>query len=352
MRFLVQATTLIFALTIPLHGVQVESAAPSVITLDAIRERALEGLALSLNDRFRSADSMLVELSESAPLSPLGPLFAAGNLQAEMIDTESDALRQRFLDRVNLAQTRVEAAISLRGASVAEEEFVLGVIAGYRAVYESRWGGWFAALKGGLRAKKHFERAIKLDSTMCDAYLGLGSYNFWKSAKTDWVNWLPVVSDSRNKGISMLERATQCGVYTRATAHAALASAFFHDGRYHEALAQADTLARLAPGGKAHLWLRARAHYSLYEWDSATHAFDLLEARIRADGKGNYFNLIECAYYRAQCHWGAGRYEQALNECGRALTYPAPDDIKVRQRKHLNELRTLQRKLLRLLAKG
>ncbi len=206
-------------------------------------------------------------------------------------------------------------------------------------------------MKDGLRAKKHIENALKLDSTLCDAYLGLDSYHFWKSAKTDWVNWLPVASDSRKRGISMLERATQCGIYTRITAHAALASAFIHDGRYHEALARADTLARLAPSGKSPLWLRAQVHYSLCEWDSATHAFEVLETRIRADGTGNYFNLIECAYNRAQCHWGAGRYEQALNECGRALTYLAPHDIKERQRKRLNELRTLQRKLVKLQSK-
>ncbi len=93
--------------------------------------------SLSLNDRFLSADSVCVELGEFAPLSPLGPLFGVGSIQAEMIDTESDALCQQFLDRMNLAQTRVENAISLRGTIGAEEEFVLGVIAGYRAVYES-----------------------------------------------------------------------------------------------------------------------------------------------------------------------------------------------------------------------
>lgn len=352
MRTLIQATTLFLALTFPVHGTcAVSSASTSNATPEAIRERALEGLALSLNDRFRTADSVFVELGDFAPLSPLGPLFGAGNIQAEMIDRESDALRERFLTYADLAQGRVEAAVELRGTIIAEDEFVLGVIAGYLAVHESRWGGWFASLKSGLRAKKHFESAIKLDSTICDAYLGLGSYHFWKSAKTDWVNWLPVVSDSRKKGIAMLERATQCGIYTRTTAHAALASAFIHDGRYHEALTQVDALARLAPGGKSHLWLSAQAYFSLYEWDSATYAFDVLEARIRAGGTGNYFNLIECAYYRARCHWGAGRYEQALNECGKALTYPADEKVKSRQRSRLNDLRTLQRKLVKLQSK-
>jgi tetratricopeptide (TPR) repeat protein len=295
---------------------------------------------------------VFAKLTEHAPLSPLGPLFIAGNLQAEMLDRESDERRERFLANVELAESRVEAGIAGRGDRLGEDEFVLGVAAGYRAVYESRWGGWFAALKSGLRAKKHFESALRLDSTFCDAYLGLGSYHYWKSAKTDWVNWLPIVSDARSKGIVMLIRAAYCGIYTRATAHAALASAYINDGRYSEALAHADTLGQLAPDGKAHLWLQGKARYALYEWDSAIAIFAEIESRIREDGHGNYFNLIECAYYRAQCHWGAGRYQQARDECGRALTYPAPDDIKERQRKRLSELRALQRKLVRLLSKN
>lgn len=322
------------------------------ISSDSIRALSLHGLRLSVNDHFRSADSVFADLTKSATLSPLGPLFAAGNLQAEMLDRESDDHRERFLANIELADNRVEARIAERGYTLAEDEFVLGVAEGYRAVYESRWGGWFAALKSGLRAKKHFDSALRLDSTLCDAYLGLGSYHYWKSAKTDWVNWLPIVSDARNEGIAMLIRAAGCGTYTRAAARAALASAYINDERYSEALAHSDTLAQLAPSGKAHLWLKGKARYVLYEWDSTVLVFEELESRIREDGPGNYFNLIECAYYRAQCHWGAGRYQQARDECGRALTYPAPDDVKNRQRKHLNELRTMQRKLLKLLSKA
>lgn len=352
MRTVAAALLLIAAITHCSSGAHAESAdSISPVATESVRSRALLGLELSLNDRFRSADSVFHELTETAPLSPLGPLFAAGNVQAEMIDRESDEQKAQFFTHVALVEARVKDIVASRGAIAAEEEFVLGVAEGYRAVYESRWGGWFAALKGGLRAKKHFESALKLDSSFCDSYLGLGSYHYWKSAKTDWVNWLPVIGDSRGKGITMLAQATQCGTYTRETARAALASAFINDERYSEAIAHADTLARRIPRGKTPLWLKGKALFSLYEWEAAIAVFDTLEARIRAQGTGNYFNLIECAYYRAQCHWGAGQYEPALNECGKALTYPAADEIRDKQRPKLNELRSLQRKLVKLLAK-
>lgn len=317
---------------------------------DSIAARALVGVRYSLNDRFRTADSIFAGVASDFVTSPIGPLFAAGNVQAEMLDTESLARLRDFEQYVTEAESRARRSDTTHFSN-AEAEFVLGVAAGYRAVYESKWGGMFAALKQGLRAKRHFQRALELDSSLCDANLGLGTYYYWKSAKTDWINWLPIVADERERGLELLERTIGCGRYARETARTALASALINEGEFTAAIAHAETLATMFSNAKGPLWLKAKARYSMYEWDAAARLFDSLEARIRAAGVGNYFNLIECAYYRAQCHWGAGNYRDALSECGRAITYPADQETKKRQRKHLDELRRMQRKLVKMLEK-
>jgi tetratricopeptide (TPR) repeat protein len=314
----------------------------------SIVERALIGIQFSLNDRFRTADSIFAGIASEFVTSPIGPLFAAGNVQAEMLDTESLARLRDFEQYINEAESRARRSDSLR-FSRAEVEFALGVAAGYRAVYESKWGGMFAALKQGLRAKRHFQQALELDSSLCDANLGLGTYYYWKSAKTDWINWLPIVADERERGLALLERTIGCGQYARETARAALAGALITEGRFAVAIAHAETLATMFPNAKGPLWLKAKAHYAMYEWDEAAGLFDSLEARIRENGAGNYFNLIECAYYRAQCHWGAGKYRDALSECGKAITYPADQETKKRQHEHLDDLRRMQRKLVKML---
>lgn len=315
---------------------------------DPIVARALVGIHYSLNDRFRSADSIFVGLASDFVSSPIGPLFAAGNAQAEMLDSESLVRLQDFERYVAEAESRARRS-DTASVSPAGAEFVLGVAAGYRAVYESKWGGMFAALKQGLRAKRHFKQALELDSSLCDANLGLGTYYYWKSAKTDWINWLPIVSDERERGLTLLERTIGCGRYARETARAALAGALINEGEFTAAIAHAETLATMFPNAKGPLWLKAKARYAMYEWEAAARLFDSLEARIRATGAGNYFNLIECAYYRAQCHWGAGNYRKALSECGKAITYPADQDTKKRARENLDELRRMQRKLVKML---
>jgi tetratricopeptide (TPR) repeat protein len=233
---------------------------------------------------------------------------------------------------------------------MAQAEFALGVASGYKAVYEARWGGPFATIKQGIRAKGHFQRALEQDSTLCDGYLGLGTYLYWKSAKTDWINWLPLVPDVRDRGLLLLERAVQCGIFARETARAALASALFNERRYSEAIAHADTLASLFPNGKGPLWLKGKAYFGRDEWDEALPVFDTLEARIRQAGPGNFFNLIECAYYRTLCHTGAGRYRKALSECEKALAYPGNEETRKRRDGKLRELRRIRHRLVRMLS--
>ncbi|HWO56660.1 MAG TPA: hypothetical protein VNN55_03740 [bacterium] len=333
-------------------GISTDASAGTAVSfyaVDSIRAATLAGIDLSANDRFASADSIFAWLMDAYPESPMGPLFRAGNIQARMIDAESNDERESFLTLVAEAERRSDALIKSGGAD-AETEFALGVAAGYRAVHESRWGGWFSALKQGLRAKKHFQQALRIDSTLCDALLGLGTYLYWKSVKTDWINWLPLVPDSRRRGMDHLARASHCGIFARAAARAALAGALIKDERYNEAIAHADTLRQEHSQGKTAWWIKGRALLAMYEWDRAQSAFDSLEARIRAQGPGNYFNLIECAYYRAQCHWGAGRYREAQSECGRALTYPADEEVRKRQEGKLDELRRMQRRLAKMLA--
>ncbi|HSG99362.1 MAG TPA: hypothetical protein VLB27_04890 [candidate division Zixibacteria bacterium] len=308
--------------------------------------RVLSAIDASVNDRFAEAESLCIAIAGDYPSSPYGPLFVAGTIHAAMIDQESNARHADY----NRWRRRAEHMAEALGES-ADAEFVRGVAAGYEAVYEARWGGWFAALKKGLSAKKHFDRALQRDSTFVDAYLGIGNYNFWKSVKTDFINWTPLVTDNRREGLAQLQQVVIAGTVAKAAARAALAAALVHEERYADAIAHADTLAQEYPDGKTSLWIRAHARFHLYEWDRAYALFAEIEQRIRAEGPGNYFNLIECAYYRAQCDYESGRWAEAMDICLNALAYPVPEEIKKRQSGKLDELRKMHRELKKMVGR-
>ncbi|GAB4315618.1 MAG: hypothetical protein Kow0074_03300 [Candidatus Zixiibacteriota bacterium] len=320
---------------------------PSLFTPGAFRDTVLIGIHWTENEHFATAESLFTELAAEYPQSPIGPLFTAAAIHGEMLDTESPARAIEFRRWLDEAISEAERW-SVAEPSNGEPEFVLGAAFGYDAVYESHWGGWFAALKRGLSAKGHFARALELDTTIVDAYLGLGTYNYWKAVKTDFINWLPVVPDNRAKGLAQLQRVIADGVLSRNAARASLCYALINEEDYQTALAHADTLATLLPDAKSPLWIMAEASMGLYRWHDAVAHYDSIASRIKRNDPGNYYNLIECTAQRARALYEAGEYRDALAACHEGLGYPAPDETLKRQKRTLDQLRALQRRLRNL----
>ena len=168
-----------------LSGAGLRTRYPSFFHVDSLKMIIQKGIELTFTDRFAKAESLYAAVSDAYPSSPIGPLFAAATVHAQMLDSESPQRRGDFLRWLNMSKERAErwrAAEPRNG----EPEFVLGAALGYQAVYESRWGGWFAALKQGLRSKNRFAAALKKDLSLADAFLGIGNFNYWKSVKTDF----------------------------------------------------------------------------------------------------------------------------------------------------------------------
>jgi hypothetical protein len=124
-----------------------------------------------------------------------------------------------------------------------------------------------------------------------------------------------------------------------------------HEDDFTAALAHADTLATEYPGAKGPLWIKAYANFGLYRWADALNMYNELERRILAVGPGNYYNLIDCAYFEAQCHVGLGQWSDAMNACHKALAYPAAKDIEERQKDKLEHLRELQKDLKEMVSR-
>ncbi len=317
---------------------------PSLFTAGPFLDTVLMGVHWTENEQFAKAESLFTAMATRYPRSPIGPLFTAAAIHGEMLDHESPARAvefRRWLDEaINEAELwRTSTPVS------GEPEFVLGAALGYDAVYESHWGGWFAALKRGLSAKNHFKHALELDTTLIDAYLGLGTYNYWRSVKTDFVNWLPIVPDDRQKGLSQLQRVIEHGTISRNAARASLCYALMNEDDHLTVIAHAETLSTNLPNAKSPLWILAEASMGLYRWNDAARYYDEIESRIMDKGPGNYYNLIACAANRAHALYEAGHYRGALAECHAGLSYPAPNDTRKRHTRTLEQLRELQHTL-------
>jgi tetratricopeptide (TPR) repeat protein len=310
---------------------------PSMYADSGLKHTILTGIDLTIREKYASADSVFAAISDQHPFSPIGPLFRAAALQTKMIDREDDRPWPQLKVMIDEA---IQKSENWKNAEPGNPEpyFIQGGAYGYWAVHESHWGSWFAALKTGLKAANRFKHAVELDPTFIDAYLGLGSYQYWKSAKTTFINWLPIVSDDREKGINNLQRAVDKGTLVQQTAATALIWTLIDFGLPAKALAIAQRLHEEYPESKVFLWGMGLSSFAAYRWTECIEVFDTLEARIILEGPGNYFNVIECACYKAEAAYNAGDYDRCRAECRRAFEYLPSREIEERLQDKLSAL--------------
>jgi tetratricopeptide (TPR) repeat protein len=107
-------------------------------------------------------------------------------------------------------------------------------------LYGLRWENR-ATARAGVRAREHYERALALDPSLADAYLGLGLYNYYVDTLSTMARILRFVmgipGGSKEEGIRQLHLAMLYGQLTPAVARFYLAiNLHNYDQRYEEAL--------------------------------------------------------------------------------------------------------------------
>jgi tetratricopeptide (TPR) repeat protein len=107
-------------------------------------------------------------------------------------------------------------------------------------LYSLRWENR-ATARAGVRAREHYERALALDPSLADAYLGLGLYNYYVDTLSTIARILRFVmgipGGSKEEGIHQLHLAMHYGQLTPAVARFYLAiNLHDYDRRYEEAL--------------------------------------------------------------------------------------------------------------------
>ncbi|MGH8004977.1 MAG: tetratricopeptide repeat protein [Limisphaerales bacterium] len=331
-------------------------AAFSKVIPDTIREaQFLAGLELVAAERFGPADSLFRALVKADPGDPWGHFFWAVEIAARMMDAEQDSFSPAFSIQLSIAQQLAEKELKKlkkgKKQGARPDLFLLmGNIWGYRAIYEHRRGYWGGGLSAGLKAKKNFDRALGLDSTLYDAYSGLGNYNFWKSARTRKFLISAFFPDERKKGMEQLIWAREKGYFSRPAAAASLMWASINQKDYVWAQKLADSLAAAYPEAKSPLWALGTIYQEKKMWDSTAAVFSELFRRLEADSSQSGFNFVECRWRLANAYFNSGRYQNALLECEAAKSYRLPPKSRKKLKTRLESLAEISKKSRRALA--
>ncbi|MCK4656049.1 MAG: hypothetical protein KAT85_03435, partial [candidate division Zixibacteria bacterium] len=198
------------------------------------------------------AESLAVSLQNRYPFHPIGYVMQATMLQSQMMDGEHFDFEDDFYTLTKLTEKKCSQELK-RNSGDAWLHYCLGLALGSRAVYYSRIGSWWSTLRYGIKGKKAFSDCIKIDSTFYDAYVGLGSYRYWRSAKTRLINWLPFVPDERDRGLRELEMAAEKSLFSGDFARNSLIWVWIDLRRYEEAESLAVDMQNRYPDGREFL---------------------------------------------------------------------------------------------------
>ncbi len=275
-------------------------------------DAASPGINLVLHDRYEEALLLFEELQQKYPNHPAPHFFKAATYQSWM-----------SLSRLNRFQEEFEKNIQLtieKGHELLKKKnnpwifFYVGAAYGYQAFNEFRKHKWIEAYYDAKKGVENFEEALKRDPKLFDVYLGLGSYHYWRTAKSTFLRlltfWLP---DQRELGLRQIEFAFQHGAYSPEQAGYNLIAAYFDYGQYEKAMQILNRiLEKKRTAGISDLYYEGRLLIEFKRWPEVESVFRKILERLKNHELASAGYKAECMYWIAEALSAQKRRSEAL----------------------------------------
>jgi len=311
---------------------------------DTVHDQLLTVIELSINHRYEVAESLLTQLIRSDDQEPAFYFFMAAVLQSKMMDYEDYRWEHEFDNYIDMCEA------SARGKIEVDETdkwgyFYLGSALSYRAFNEGKRNNYIGAITHAMKGMSALSKTKQLDPDFDDVYFGLGSYKYWRSKATKYINWLPIIKDERAIGIEMVQRAAEGGELTKYAAINGLTWMLIDDRRVTEALMWAKRGIEKFPTSRFFLWGVAKSYMNLKDYDDAIKYFELIISSFKAGEMNNHYNKAVCYYNLAKAHYELGNPGQSIEYLNLIDTLEVTDATAQRLTNILRRSKNLRKKI-------
>jgi len=308
------------------------------------------GVIRTIQNDFSGAESTFQKLIDELPAEPCGYFYLGATVQAEMLDREDFSRLAEFNAAMD---TTIDLAKSMRKKDPANLRgwFFEGSAYLYRSFMDNKrkkmWGAYRNASKGVNR----LEKALALDTTFYDAYLGVGSYKYWKSSKAKALAWLPFVADDREKGVRMVHKAIEKGQFVRLVAGDQLAWMLLDFGRADEALTLAERNHRQFPNSRFFMWTLVEIYLKNQQFEQALQLYKELLTILRKQPFNNHYNEMNCLLHIAEIYYEQGDFLEAEQHLNELLQLELSEEISKRSKSKRKRAATLRKRCIKELAR-
>jgi tetratricopeptide (TPR) repeat protein len=305
-----------------------------------------QGVDLTLKQEYVRADSVFQFASLMYPDHPYGYLYRAAVMEAKSIDYLDPLDFAAFDSLVEQARLRAEKMIEAM-PDAAMGYYLRGTAIGFDAYAQVDAGNWLGGILKGLSAATDLKKAVDLDSTLYDAYAGVGTYYYWKSRKAEFLNW--ALGDRRHEGIRLLEIASQKSDHNRFAALSALTAIYLDTKQSDLAAACARQGLQQYPDSRVFLWGLASAEDQAKDYEHAASTYERLLQNILKAKIANPYNEIACRMDIVSDRLALHQTEGVVSQVEAILAYEHyafPETLAERAKKKFEDARNIRRTLI------
>ncbi len=277
-----------------------------------------ENIELTINGNFESAINLLNDRMQKNPNDYRTYFYLAATLNSKMTHFENSKDEfefNNFIDKtIQLIEPKLEnKAIddTLRSKLL----FYLGSAYGYLGYFEGKKGNWYSAVSNGLKAKSLLSESIEIDSTIVEAYVGIGVYKYWLSSKIGFIIWIPFVPDDREEGIEMIKKSIKNERPGKYIAMHQLVYILIDYGRFEEAIVYAEKIVKRYPQSQFMWWANAHTYYKMRNYEKAIFSYNRLLTLFKNDSNHNPGHFIKCNLKLAQLYFELEDFTQCIRFC-------------------------------------
>jgi len=272
-----------------------------------------EGLEYSYMEKYSEAESLFNLVIEKYPDDPAGYFFKAALLDLYMLDFSTDSREKEFFELLKKSIDKAKKWEKETGKkTLAWAHFYKGACLSYMAMRQGRKRSFFKALANGLSAVNELKTAIRYDSTLYDAYLGLGTYDYIISELPKFLKWLPFLGDRREEALRKMRLASEKSLFARVAGRDALAWALAYSGKTKEAIEIAKGLLKKYPDSRSFRWTLSYALRRAGKWREAKSVYLELFSLVLKDQRGYPYDIAVTLYWISRTLYYSREWEQAL----------------------------------------
>lgn len=333
-----------FILFILICRLPVFSQSPFSSRIDSL---VLKGFDYTFNTQFDSAMYLYQQITEQYPEHPIGYFYQAATLQSQMLDEESNTYEDLFYEKVDQA-----IEIGERQLEKDPEDpwllFFVGSAKSYRGLYQYESG---QIVKGFISAKEglsYFRKTVKMDTSLYDAYLGLGNFKYWSGRYYKYLRFLPWIRDERDLGIEMIETSVNKGTFSYWVGINSLGWIELDRSNYDRALELFKLGLDKYPKSRFYLWGLGSTYLQQGDFIQALITYKKILDSILEDNQNGY-NEAECRLHMANCYQALGYDREVILQCDAILKLKVEETIEDRIKEHRKKAKKYKQQSLETL---